>query len=504
VRKGDVFSRKAVTATTELMQLRLGQDGYAFAKIDPVPKENPETKEIELTFLVDPGNRAYVRNIGFTGSTGINDDVLRREIRQMEGGYLSNAAIDRSKVRLQRLPFIEKVEVETNPVPGTPDLVDVTYDIKEGLPGQLSGGIGYSGASGFSLTGSMAHSNLLGTGQRGSLNLSVGEYSKVLSVSHTDPYTTVDGVARTISLAYQDRKQLTSSTSNLSTLLWSGGLSFGYPVTENQSVSFGAQLQHVELVAPEGTATQYVDWLQLNGDPYTEWSAGTKFYGTTYNAAELSAGWNFDTRDRTLFPTRGMKHELTLSSTLPGSGVEYLLASYEYHQFWRIPGMAWLPLRAHARLSHARGLGETRDVPPQRHFFIGGPDSVRGFRDGTLGPRDSLGNPYGGDTALSAQFEAVLPLPKKLSSTARASLFYDVGQAYYLGHTEFTDRTGDTVDTSFDLQQVRTSAGIAVEWLSAMGLFRFSYAVPLRYETASDERYGDDLESFQFSIGQSF
>jgi len=144
VRRGDIYSRRMITASTELMALRLGQDGYAFAKIDPVPQENPETKEIALTFLVQPGSRAYVRNINFSGSTGINDEVLRREMRQMEGGYLSNSAVERSKQRLQRLPFIEKVDVETTPVPGTPDLVDVDFKIKEGLPGQFSGGIGYS------------------------------------------------------------------------------------------------------------------------------------------------------------------------------------------------------------------------------------------------------------------------------------------------------------------------------------------------------------------------
>ncbi|MCE3286014.1 MAG: hypothetical protein K0R70_2270, partial [Steroidobacteraceae bacterium] len=199
VRRGDIFSRKQITTTTELMQLRLGQDGYAFAKIDPVPKENPETREIEITFLVDPGNRAYVRNITFSGSTGINDDVLRREMRQMEGGYLSNAAVERSKQRLQRLPFIEEVEVETNPVPGTPDLVDVDYNIKEGLPGQFSGGIGYSESQSVLLNGSFVHSNFMGTGNRVAAEVNAGQYSKVFSLSHTDAYTTIDGISRTLS-----------------------------------------------------------------------------------------------------------------------------------------------------------------------------------------------------------------------------------------------------------------------------------------------------------------
>ena len=217
MRRGDIYSRKFITATTELMALRLGQDGYAFAKIDPVPQENPQTKEISITFLVQPGSRAYVRHINFEGSTGINDDVLRREMRQMEGGYLSNAAVERSKQRLQRLPFIEKVDVETTPVPGTPDLVDVDFKIKEGLPGQFSGGIGYSQSQSIMLNGSFVHSNFLGTGNRVAAELNAGQYSQVYSISHTDPYVTIDGVSRTVSLSYRNYSQYTSSSSQFDT-----------------------------------------------------------------------------------------------------------------------------------------------------------------------------------------------------------------------------------------------------------------------------------------------
>ena len=271
VRRGDVFSRKMVTATTELMQLRLGQDGYAFAKIDPVPKENPATKEIELTFLVDPGNRAYVRNIGFTGSTGINDDVLRREIRQMEGGYLSNAAIDRSKIRLQRLPFIEKVEVETNPVPGTPDLVDVTYDIKEGLPGQFSGGIGYSESQSILLNGSFVHSNFMGTGNRVAAEINAGQYSKVFSLSHTDPYTTIDGVSRTVSATWRSISQFTTSSSDFETETGTLGLDYAWPLTEFQSVRMGFAAQRSDLFTdPNSSAAEALYWVQNNGNTYTE------------------------------------------------------------------------------------------------------------------------------------------------------------------------------------------------------------------------------------------
>ncbi len=269
VRRGDVYSRRMITQTTELMALRLGRDGYAFAKIDPVPQADEETKEIALTFVVDPGNRAYVRRINFTGTTSINDDVLRREMRQMEGGYLSNAAVERSKQRLQRLPYIEKVEVETTPVPGTPDLVDVVFDIKEGLPGQFSGGIGYSESQSFILSGSFVHSNFMGTGNRVAAELNGGEFSRIFSLSHTDPYTTVDGVSRTVSATYRKIDQYTRASSDFETETGTLGLDYAWPITEFQSVRAGLIAQRADLFTdPSSSPQEALDWVQNNGNTY--------------------------------------------------------------------------------------------------------------------------------------------------------------------------------------------------------------------------------------------
>jgi outer membrane protein insertion porin family len=164
IKPGDVYSRKAVTSSQELMSYRLGADGYAFAKIDPVPTPDNDKKTVAITFFIEPGNRVYVRHINFNNITQINDEVLRREMRQMEGGWLSNSAVERSKERIQRLPYVEKVEFENKPVAGSADLVDVDYNIKEGLPGQFGGGIGYSESQRFSVNGNFVHSNFLGTG----------------------------------------------------------------------------------------------------------------------------------------------------------------------------------------------------------------------------------------------------------------------------------------------------------------------------------------------------
>ena len=510
VRRGDVFSRKMVTATTELMQLRLGQDGYAFAKIDPVPKENSATREIELTFLVDPGNRAYVRNIGFTGSTGINDDVLRREIRQMEGGYLSNAAIDRSKIRLQRLPFIEKVEVETNPVPGTPDLVDVTYDIKEGLPGQFSGGIGYSESQSVLLNGSFVHSNFMGTGNRVAAEINAGQYSKVFSLSHTDPYTTIDGVSRTVSATWRSISQFTTSSSDFQTETGTLGLDYAWPLTEFQSVRMGLAAQRSDLFTdPNSSAAEALYWVQNNGNTYTEVQyvgippIALTYYGTKFDTFEYSLGWSYDSRNRALFADRGSRHRLSASYALPFSDIDFVSFNYDYLQF--VPVSKWFTLMFNSEAGYGQALGDTTSMPPYRRFFAGGPETVRGYRESRMGPKDSFGNPYGGNIKFTNQLELLLPMPAKWKNSARFSLFFDVGNVFSNDDVAYVGRDGVTpVDYEFSFDKLRYSTGVAVQWMAPLGVFRFSYAVPLNEFKGNAVEYPDETEGFQFSIGQAF
>jgi outer membrane protein insertion porin family len=505
VRPGQTYSQRLITQSTEAMRHRLGLDGYAFAKIDAVPKLDAAGREVALSLVVDPGNRVYVRRINFLGTSSVNDEVFRREMRQLEGSYLSNAAVERSKVRLQHLPFIEKVEVETTPVPGTPDLVDVDFTLEEGLPGQFGGGIGYSGAQGVILSGNIVHTNLFGTGQRLALELSGGAYSKVYDISYTEPYFTADGISRTVSFSYRDIDRLTSSFSDFSTKLYTAGIEFGYPITELQTIRFGAAMEHAELATPLDSSLQLQDWVRHNGDPFFRLLRNGDFLlGTDYDVVELSAGWVRENRNRVLFPTAGSFQRLSLSGTVPGLGsVEYLRSTFQHQQFFRLPLLP-LTFSFNTTLSYAMAFGDTTAVPPNRHFFIGGPDSVRGFRDLTLGPRDSLGRPYGGDSALSGQLEAILPTPAKFANSMRASVFLDFGQAFYVGDTEFVDKAGLPVDYGFDVKKLRVSAGVGVQWLAPLGLFRFSYAFPLRYRRETWREFGDDLEGFQFSIGRAF
>jgi len=510
VRRGDVFSQRMLTATTELMAFRLGQDGYAFAKIDPVPQLNPETQEIGITFLVDPGQRAYVRRINFSGSTGINDDVLRREMRQMEGGYLSNAAVERSKLRLQRLPFIESVEVETTPVPGSPDLVDVDFNVTEGLPGQFSGGIGYSESQSVLLNGSFVHSNFLGTGNRVAAEINAGQYSKVFSVSHTDPYRTVDGVSRTLSATWRSINQFTSASSDFETETGTLAADYGWPISEFQSVRAGLAVQRSDLVTdPNGSSREAVEWVRNNGNTYTERVSfgvppiATEFYGTEFDTFSLSLGWGFDSRNRGIFADRGARHRLNLSYTLPGSDVEFYTVNYDYLQF--LPLSKWFTVLNSFELGYGFDIGDTTSIPPYRRFFGGGPESVRGFRESRLGPRDSFGNPYGGNLKITNQFELLLPMPDKWRNSARFSVFFDAGNVFSTDSVNFVGRDGVTpVDYDFSLDDIKYSTGVAVQWLAPLGVFRFSYAVPLNDEKSSGVEYGDETEGFQFSIGQAF
>jgi outer membrane protein insertion porin family len=509
VEPGQVFSQRLISQSSEAIRLRLGLDGYAFAKVDPVPKLDPDKKQVSLSLVVEAGHRVYVRRINFLGTTDVNDEVLRREMRQLEGGYLSSTAVERSKIRLQRLPFIKDVEAETNAVPGTPDLVDLDVTLEPGLPGQFGGGVGYSESQSFILSGNIAHSNVLGTGQRVGAEFNGGEYSKVYSFSHTDPYITIDGVTRTVSTSYRDVSRLTSSFSSFKTETYASGVDFSYPITELQSVRFGTSLQHVELATFESSSQQLQDWVTDNGSSYLRSLDGDFLLGTEYDAIELSLGWARDSRNRVLFPTQGSIHRILAATTAPTSGnsINYLRTTYQYQQFFRfgfVPLLRDLTFSFDTNLNYARPLGDTTAVPPNLHYFTGGPNSVRGFSESTLGPRDSLGNPFGGDASVSGQVEALLPMPKKFAQSARASVFFDFGQSFYLGDTEFTDKLGEPKHYGFDVKELRASAGISIQWLAPLGLFRFSYAVPLRFQSETFRNFGDDLERFQFSIGNAF
>ena len=475
IKPGDVFSRKAVTSSQELMSYRLGADGYAFAKIDPVPTPDNDKKTVSITFFIEPGNRVYVRHINFNNITAINDETLRREMRQLEGGWLSNSAVERSKERLQRLPYVEKVEFENKPVAGSADMVDVDFNIKEGLPGQFGGGIGYSEAQKFSLNGNFVHSNFMGTGDRIAVEINAGRYSKSYVLSQTNPYTTIDGVARTASLSYRDITQFVAASSKFSTKQLTLANQWSYPITEYQYLQAGVSANKNELVVSQGySAQQAVDWVKDNGNTFERQLEDTNgdgvinsldspytVYGTDFYTYELTAGWNFDTRNRAIFADRGFHLAVSGRYALPLSTVRYYASNFQYLQYIPI-WQQWL-LSFNSTLDYAEPLGKTTALPPYLNYFAGGPDSVRGFRESTLGPRDNIGigNPYGGNLRVVDRLELIFPVPDKWKSAARISWFYDMGNVFQTGNkVQFLGEDDITpVNYHFNYDNLKRSTG---------------------------------------------
>jgi outer membrane protein insertion porin family len=515
IHPGEIFNRKLITATQKLIQDRLGEDGYAFAKVDPVPTTNDKDHTVAITFFIDPGNRVYVRNITFSGETAINDEVLRREMRQLEGGWLSNVALERSKQRIQRLPYVKDVSYTTNPVAGSPDQVDVDYKIKQGPAAQLSGGIGYSATYKLMLNANYADADFLGTGNRFAIDLEGGAYNKVYNITYTNPYLTMNELGQTLSITYRDVTQFVSSSSNFSSKNLSLGPTWSYPISEFQYLTFGAAFETAQLLTTSySSAQQSNEWVLQNGRPYTrlvheDYSNNDyELYGTTFHDVLLVGGWGIDSRNRSLFADRGNRTAITGRITIPGSLVRYYMADFVFQQYvpvWR----HWLTLSFMDRVDYGGALGKTTAIPPYQQFFGGGPDSVRGFREDWLGPRDNFGNPYGGNFQITSQNELILPMPEKWRQNARVSLFFDIGNVFYTGSKiHFFGPDGATPDY-YHLNgwgNLKRSTGLAVEWLAPLGLFRFSFGVPLnaKHSDPLGRYWGDETEGFQFSIGQAF
>jgi outer membrane protein insertion porin family len=510
VKPGQIYSQRLIANSADLIRLRLGEEGYAFATIEPVPELDREAKTVSLTLYVEPKNRVYVRRVNFDGADSVNDEVFRREMRQFEGGYLSNSNIERSRIRLQRLPYIEAVSVETTPVPGTPDLVDVDFELKEGLPGQFGGGLGYSEAQKLIFNVNFVHTNFLGTGNRVAADVNTGQFRTIYSASHTDPYSTINGVSRTISASYSQITQFTSDASELDTKNLSARVEFSYPLSEYQNLILGGAWNQSELLASTGSTLQAQKWVSSNGNPYR---VGLFTGGTDFNTYDLIGGWIYDTRNRSLFATRGSKHRLLFNLTIPGSEIEFYTATYGFTKY--VPLTRYFTFLFNADVRFGKSFKETTAMPPYKQYFGGGPNTVRGFRENSLGPRDTFGNPYGGNLLMAGQAEMILPIPAKWAARSRFTLFFDAGNVYSTDGVVFYDTTcvtnsaltcneNNEITYKYSDQDLRMSYGAAVQWLSPMGLFRFSYAFPINAEGFEDNRFGDRTERFQFSIGGAF
>ena len=442
-------------------------------------------------------DRIYVRRIEFRGVTRTNDEVLRRELRQIEGTFVNPAAVEESRVHLERLPSVERATIAIAEVPDADNAVDVIVTITEEPTRRYGVGGGYASSLGTSVHGYFVNDNLFGSGQQVSLAMDVSELGSIGEVSHTNPYAFDAGVSRTVGLTSRDVEQLTVDTSTIDAELLEGRWEYGWAIARQQSVGLGLALRSASLAAGPDTSAQLTNWIAANGEPSVTGGAPS----TDLTELDLLFRWRHDTRNHDGFPDQGIVQSVDARVALPASDVEYFNMRYDATRYWTV-GRSWTA-SAHGVAGFGDSLGETTALPPYLNWFAGGPTTVRGYRG--LGPRDSLGNPYGGNLLVAAQLELKTPWPRRWAARMRSGFFVDAGNVYSTDGTAFFDAGGQLIDHGFSASELRASAGIAADVLMAFGTVRLSYAVPLNPSDGNgDAALRDRTEELQISFGVDF
>lgn len=469
-RKGDWFSRKKITDTSDRLSERLGVEGYAFANVNAIPDIDEQNKTVAVTYFVDPGQRTYVRRVSFSGNTMTRDEVLRREMRQLEGGWISTAAVERSKVRLQRLGYFEEVNVETPAVPGTSDQVDVRYTVKERPSGNLLLGLGFSQAQGLIFNTSVAQDNFLGSGKSVSFAFNNSNINRTFRLGYRNPYYTIDGVSRGFDIRYQETNAGNANVTRFDSKVISVGMNLGVPITEYNFVNFAFNYERNEIDAERLIARQVQDFIAAEGDEFS--------------TLRVSSSFAYDTRNAAIFPTSGVLHQIRAQLAIPGGDLKYYKLDYDTRWFISLYKQYVLLLKG--RIGYGDSYGGTSELPFFENFYAGGPRSVRGFLENTLGPEDQFGRALGGNLLTIGNIELILPLPflKDLNSV-RVTGFVDAGNVF-------------GTDQQFATEDLRYSTGISGVWLSPFGVLTVSVA-----QTFNDQQ-GDEIQPFQFSFGTSF
>ena len=494
VRKGMRFSQALMTTSSELITRRLGNEGYTFAKVEGYPELNKEDNTAKVTFVLMPGMRAYVRRIEFRGNTKTQDDVLRREMRQMEGSSASNALIDLSKVRLERLGYFKGVEVETIPVAGVNDQIDVVYTVEEQPSGSVGASIGYAQGYGMVIGANLSENNFLGTGKKVTVAVNRSTYRDSLNLSFTEPYFTVDGVSVGYSIFARETDYDQINVSSFSTNSKGANVNWGYPLSETDRIGFGFGYESLGIQSGYYSSGVIRDFIDKNGNEFDVFNA--------------NLSWSRSTLNRGMFATRGTSQRLGLNLALPGSDMEYYKATYKGQYLRGLTRSLTLKLRTDLGLGES--YGDTTQLPFFKNFYGGGFGSVRGFERNSLGPQDRpcmiqednlcsapenyMPEPIGGNVQIEFGAEIIFPMPFiKDKRSVQSAFFVDVGNI-------FSTKCGDQLENCFkpDFGELRYSVGIGATWLSAMGPLTFSYAKPLN--TSAD----DELEMFQFSLGNQF
>ncbi len=466
IKPGDFFSRRAITESTAALTERIGREGYAFANVNTSPDIDEEKREVLLTFFIDPGQRIYVNRINISGNMRTRDSVVRRELRQMEAGWISMEKINRSKIRLQRLGYFDEVNVETPSVPGVADQVDVNISVNERSSGSISAGVGYSQTQGLLINASISQNNIFGTGNRVTATVNNGAVNKIYSFSYTNPYYTIDGVSRGFRVFSRSTNARNANVGRYTSDVYGASVNYGIPLSEFNRITTSVGYENTRLDTSEFTPDSFLDFIAENGDDF--------------DAYKLNLTWSYDTRNRAIFPDRGTYRAVSSDISLPVGNLEfYKIRLRETHYFSLIEDYTF-QLRADIGLGD--GYGETSELPFWERYYAGGVSSVRGFRSNTLGPNED-GSPVGGSFKVVGSAEFIFPAPfAEDNKSLRLSAFFDIGSVF------------ERVD-SFNGDELRYSAGLSVKWLTPMAPLTFSYGIPL------NDQDGDRVEKFQFTLG---
>jgi outer membrane protein insertion porin family len=470
-RKGMVFSRKLLTTTSKNITDRLGDEGYAFANVNAIPDVDEQARTASITYFVDPGQRVYVRRVNFFGNAKTRDEVLRRELRQMEGGWIATSKVERSKVRLRRLGYFEDVNVETPAVPGSTDQVDVNFTVKERPSGNLLLGLGFSQSAGLIFNTSVTQDNFLGSGKSLSFAFNNSEINRTFRLGYMNPYWTIDGVARGFDVAYSETDAGNRNIVRYDTKTVSGGMDFGVPITEYHYINAGLSYESTE----------------INTDPlYLDPIVALFLYreGNKYDLIRVRTSFSYDTRNAAIFPDRGTLQRIYLTGTTPGGDLKYWKASYESRYYIPLPKKYTLLLKGD--FGYGDSYGSTYELPFFENFYAGGPRTVRGYEESSLGPQDIYGRALGGNKSLVLNAEVILPVPfLEEMNNVRLSTFVDAGNVYAEGQ-------------KFEMSELRMSAGISGIWMSPFGMLSVSYAIPF------NDKWYDETQKFQFNFGSNF
>lgn len=469
IKPGTLFSREEVTGTTKAISERLSNDGYAFANVNAAPEIDKEKKQVGFTLFVDPGRRVYVRRIQVQGNTRTRDEVIRREMRQMEAAWYDGEKINKSRTRVDRLGYFDEVTVETPAVPGTTDQVDLNINVKEKPTGNMMLGAGFSSSEGLVFSGSVNQENLFGSGKHVGVGFNTSKINKLYSFSYTDPYYTIDGISRGFDVYYKDTDTESLTVATYGTQSLGGGVRYGFPIGEDDRINFGLAYDSTKIKEVATTPQRYKDFIAQHGD--------------RYSGVLATLGWAKDTLDSRIYPMKGyiarINGELGMGSTL-----RYYRTNLQYQRYFPIGREYTLMLNG--ELGVGDGMGG-KAMPFWKYYYAGGVGSVRGYKAGSLGPvDDTTSDRLGGDRRLVANAEFLFPMPGSgQDKSFRLGAFVDAGWVWGL-------------DQKMNVGDMRYSAGLSLSWTSPLGPLKFSLAQPLNKKTE------DETQRLQFQMGTLF